>query len=259
MNHPISTLIIDDEPAAREIIRTFLAGMPHFTVTDEATNGHEAVSKILQHRPGLVFLDIQMPRFDGFTVLKKVWPEHQPAIVFTTAYDQYALRAFEVSAIDYLLKPFDEIRFKQAIERALDRLQDRSYVKIEALLNQLVNTPATPVQQGYLQRILVKDQSRMFFVDLSDVLYLDADGNYITLHTSASKHIIYDSLTYLETRLDPSQFVRIHRSHIVNLAYVREIESLSNGDYKVLLKNGLILKWTRHFKENLQAFLKRTA
>ncbi|QHT70171.1 response regulator transcription factor [Rhodocytophaga rosea] len=258
MTH-FSTIIIDDEPAAREIIRTFLTGMSRFTIVDEATNGSEAVAKILHHRPKLIFLDIQMPRFDGFTVLQKVWPEHKPAIIFTTAYDQYALRAFDVSAIDYLLKPFDEIRFKQAIERTLERLHDRNSVKIEALLNQLVTAPQPPAQQGYLQRILVKDQSRMFFVNLTDVLYLDADGNYITLHTGNTKHIIYDSLTYLETRLDPGEFVRIHRSHIVNLAYVREIESLSNGDYKVLLKTGQTLKWTRHFKENLQAFLKRTA
>jgi two-component system, LytTR family, response regulator len=258
MTH-FSTIIIDDEPAAREIIRTLLADMPQFSVVDEATNGSEAVAKILHHRPNLIFLDIQMPRFDGFTVLQKVWPEHQPAIIFTTAYDQYALRAFDVSAIDYLLKPFDDIRFKKAIERTLERLHDQNFVKIEALLNQLITAQAAPAQQGYLQRILVKDQSRMFFVALADVLYLDADGNYITLHTGTGKHIIYDSLTYLETRLDPGQFVRIHRSHIVNLACIREIESLSNGDYKVLLKTGQVLKWTRHFKDNLQSFLKRTA
>ncbi|KAA9346488.1 LytR/AlgR family response regulator transcription factor [Larkinella humicola] len=253
--NPYHTLIIDDELAAREVIRTLLADTPLLRVVDEAANGLEAVQKILLHRPHLIFLDIQMPRLDGFSVLRKVWPDHQPTVVFTTAYDQYALQAFEVNAIDYLLKPFDEIRFGQALGRAIERLNNQNQPKIEALLAQLLSahTPAPP--REYLSRVLVKEQGRMYFVNLNDVQYLDADGNYITLHTATGKHIVYDSLTKLETRLDPNQFVRMHRSHIVNLAYVQEVETHFNGDYIVHLKLGQTLKWTRNYRDKIQAFL----
>ncbi|MGA0559544.1 LytR/AlgR family response regulator transcription factor [Larkinella sp. VNQ87] len=251
--HPYPTLIIDDEPAAREVIRTLLADTPAIQVVDEAANGLEAVQKILLHRPQLIFLDIQMPRLDGFGVLRQVWPDHQPTVVFTTAYDQYALRAFEVNAIDYLLKPFDDIRFGQSLGRALDRLNSRSQPKIEALLAQLLAGQAPA--RAFLSRVLVKEQGRMYFVDLSEVEFVDADGNYVTLHTATGKHIVYDSLTKLETRLDPKQFVRIHRSHIVNLAYVQEVETHFNGDYIVRLKTGRVLKWTRNYRDKIQAFL----
>ncbi|MFC5412946.1 LytR/AlgR family response regulator transcription factor [Larkinella bovis] len=255
---PYHTLIIDDELAAREVIRTLLADRPMLNVVDEAANGQEAVQKILHHRPHLIFLDIQMPRFDGFSVLRQVWPDHQPTVVFTTAYDQYALQAFEVNAIDYLLKPFDDLRFGQALGRALERLNSRNQPRIEALLAQLLanQTPAPP--REFLSRLLVKEQGRMYFVDLNDVHYLDADGNYVTLHTATGKHIIYDSLTKLETRLDPNQFVRIHRSHIVNLAAIQEVETHFNGDYIVRLKTGSILKWTRNYRDKIQAFLNQS-
>lgn len=253
------TLIIDDEPAAREIIRTLLAETPAFVVVGEATNGSEAVAKILEHRPELIFLDIQMPKMDGFSVLRKIWAQHQPTVIFTTAYDQFALKAFEVSAIDYLLKPFDQTRFQQALMRAQERLLSRNYSKIENLLGQLLAAQTPDIPRDYLQRILVKDQSRMFFVELSQVKYLDADGNYITLHAGSGKHIIYDSLTHLETRLDPTAFVRIHRSYIVNINYIREVESHASGDHMVLLKTGESLKWTRHYRENLSAFLSKAS
>ncbi|WP_128546140.1 LytR/AlgR family response regulator transcription factor [Larkinella soli] len=254
---PFRTLIIDDEPAAREVIRALLADTAAVEVVDEAANGTEAVQKILLHRPDLIFLDIQMPRLDGFGVLRQVWPDHQPAIIFTTAYDQYAIRAFEVNAIDYLLKPFDETRFNQALGRALDRLNSRRQPNVEALLAQLLVQQAPAPPREYLSRMLVKDQSRMYFVELDEVQYLDADGNYVTLHTPSSRHVIYDSLTKLETRLDPDKFVRIHRSYIVNVACIKEVETHFNGDYIVRLKSGQVLKWTRNYRSNMQAFLNR--
>lgn len=256
---PYCALIIDDEMAARAVIRTLLADTPTISVIDEAANGTEAVAKILQHKPDLIFLDIQMPRLDGFGVLRQVWADHQPTIVFTTAYDQYAVQAFEVNAIDYLLKPFDETRFQQALGRALDRLRSRSQPSMQALLTQMLNSQMPPPNRDYLRRMLVKYQGRMFFVDMSDVVYFDADGNYITLHTTTRKHTIYDSLTNLETRLDPADFVRIHRSHIVNLAYINEVETHFNGDYIVKLKTGDTLKWTRNYRDKIQSFLARTA
>lgn len=255
--NPYRTLIIDDELAAREVIRILLAPSPELTVVDEAANGLEAVQKILLHRPDLIFLDIQMPRLDGFGVLSQIWPDHQPTIVFTTAYDQYALQAFEVNAIDYLLKPFDELRFGQALGRALDRLGNRHQPKVENLLAQLLAEHTSPRAREYPPRLLVKEQGRMYFVDLSEVQYVEADGNYLTLHTAGGKHIIYDSLTRLETRLDPTRFVRIHRSHIINLDFVREVETHFNGDHVVRLRNGAVLKWTRNYRENLLTFMNR--
>ncbi|MFB9292738.1 LytR/AlgR family response regulator transcription factor [Persicitalea jodogahamensis] len=256
-NHRL--LIIDDEPLARRVIRTFLQADPAISVMDEAGNGTEAVIKILQHRPDLIFLDIQMPELDGFEVLKEIWPHHQPFVVFTTAYDQYALRAFEVNAIDYLLKPFNELRFHQALGRVQERLTQQTQPRIEALVNQLMAEQASQPRGNYLRRILVKETGRMYLVKTEDIIYLDADGNYITLHTLSrsgipERHTIYESLTSLETKLDPADFVRINRSYIVNLNYIGTVETYFNGEYIVHMKTGQQLKWTRNYRENLKAF-----
>ncbi|MVM31144.1 response regulator [Spirosoma sp. HMF4905] len=258
------SIIIDDEVLARGVIRTFLQTDPSINIVDEAGNGAEAVIKILQHRPDLIFLDIQMPEFDGFEVLTEIWPHHQPFVVFTTAYDQYALRAFEVNAIDYLLKPFNEVRFYQALGRVQERLAQQAQPRIETLVNQLITEQASQPRGAYLRRILVKETGRMYFVNTDEISHLDADGNYITLHTEnrsdrnagagLERHTIYESLTSLETKLDPADFVRIHRSYIVNLNYIAEVETYFNGDYIVKLKNGQQLKWTRNYRDNLKAF-----
>ncbi|WP_400190516.1 LytR/AlgR family response regulator transcription factor [Hymenobacter sp. B81] len=247
-------LIIDDERLARGVIRALLQASPGVTVVGEAANGSEAVIQILQHRPELVFLDIQMPELDGFEVLQQVWPHHQPAVVFTTAYDQYALRAFEANAMDYLLKPFNAVRFHQALERVRERLGQRHQPQLEALVRQQEQ------RAPYLRRILVKETGRMYLVSTADIIYLDAQGNYITLHTSrGERHIIYDSLAHLETRLDPADFVRIHRSYIVNLDFVQAVETHFNGEYLVQLRGGPQLKWTRSYRDNLRAFQARQA
>ncbi|MBD2699550.1 response regulator transcription factor [Spirosoma sp. BT702] len=247
------SLIIDDELLARKVIRTFLQNDTSIEVVDEAANGTDAVIKIIQHKPDLIFLDIQMPELDGFDVLKQIWPHHQPAIVFTTAYDQYALRAFEVNAIDYLLKPFNELRFTQALGRAKERMDQLPQQRIDALLNQLSTEPSS-TRDSYQRRILVKETGRMYLVKTEDISYLDADGNYITLHTGHQRHTIYESLTSLEARLDPTDFVRINRSYIINLNYVEAVETYFNGEYLVKLQTGQQLKWTRNYRENLKAF-----
>lgn len=252
------SLIIDDEILARQAIRTLLHTIPDFQIVDEAANGAEAVVRILQHKPDLIFLDIQMPELNGFEVMREIWPYHQPMVVFTTAYDQYALRAFEVNAIDYLLKPFNEVRFYQALNRAQERLtQQRTQPQVDALLSQLTREETTQPNGNYLRRILVKETGRMCLVNTDDIHYLDADGNYITLHTDQKSHLIYDSLTNLESRLNPANFVRIHRSHIVNLNYVSEIETHFNGEYIVQLTTGQQLKWSRSYRDNLKAFYTR--
>lgn len=254
---PYKTLIIDDEPAAREVIRSLMAETPALTIVDEAANGVEAIQKILHHRPDLIFLDIQMPKLNGFGVLQHIWPDHQPTIVFTTAFDQYAIQAFEVNAIDYLLKPFDEMRFGQSVNRALERLHGHHQPDVLSTLTQLLAQAPKAVPHEYPTRLLVKELSRMYFVNLADVHYLDADGNYITLHTATGKHTIYESLTKLETWLDPANFVRIHRSYIINVNYVKEVETHVNGDHITRLSNGKTLKWTRNYRDNMQVFLNK--
>ncbi|CCH53835.1 Sensory transduction protein lytT [Fibrisoma limi BUZ 3] len=251
---PYRTLLIDDELSAREVLQVYLQAEPSVVVTGEAANGTEAVRMILQQRPDLIFLDIQMPELDGFDVLREIWAYHKPVVVFTTAYDQYALKAFEVNAVDYLLKPFNDLRFYQALERAKEWLRRQSQPSVDALLGQL-NTVAVPADSAaYLRRMLVKENGRMFFVDTGEIRYFDAEGNYITLHTSRNRYTIYDSLTNLETQLDPLDFVRIHRSYIINVNYIKEVETHYNGDYVVRLQSGEVLKWTRNYRDNLKAF-----
>ena len=243
-------LIVDDELLSRQVVSTFLRGDAAIAVAGEATNGTEAVLQILQLRPDLVFLDVQMPELDGFEVLREVWPYHQPFVVFTTAYDSYALRAFEVSATDYLLKPFNELRFRQAVARVVHQLEQRQGPPAAHPL--LAAGAARP--GSYRRRILVKEQKKIFFVPVEDILYFDSDSNYISVHTATGTHLIYESLTLLEQQLDPAQFTRISRSCVVGLAHVAALETYYNGEYIVSLRSGTTLKWTRTYRDNLQAF-----
>ncbi|HEX8658149.1 MAG TPA: LytTR family DNA-binding domain-containing protein [Hymenobacter sp.] len=246
-------LIIDDEQLSRRIIHNFLRDEPAIDVVGEAANGTEAVLQILQLRPDLVFLDVQMPELDGFEVLREVWPSHQPFVVFTTAYDAYALRAFEVSATDYLLKPFDRLRFQQAVERVKKHLAQRSGLEAHPALQALL-AAVGPAAPAFLQRILVKDQRRLFFVKTADILYFEADRNYLGVHTAGKTHLIYQSLTHLESQLAPLDFTRISRSCIVGLNHIEELETYFNGEYLVKMRNGETLKWTRNYRDNLTAF-----
>jgi two-component system LytT family response regulator len=248
-------LIIDDEILARDVIRTFLVGDASIRVVGEAANGTEAVIKILQHKPDLIFLDIQMPELDGFEVLKEVWPHHQPFVVFTTAYDQYALRAFEVNAIDYLLKPFDEIRFHQSLGRLKERLSQQAQPRIEELVNRLLQEQKEEKEGNYLQRILVKEAGRMYLVKVEDITHFGADGNYISLFTATKTYTIYESLTSLENRLDPTLMIRVSRSNIININCIVELETYFNGEYIVHLTGGHKVKWTRGYRDTIKAFL----
>ncbi|MFD2569265.1 LytR/AlgR family response regulator transcription factor [Spirosoma soli] len=249
----LTALIADDELIARQLIKSYLSDAPHIQIVGEASNGSDAVLQTIQHKPNLLFLDVQMPELNGFEALKELWPHHQPYVVFVTAYDKYALKAFEVNAIDYLLKPFDEERFRQAIDRVVSRIGPQPPSELTSLLNELLRDKADE-RETYLKRMLVKDGRRMSFVKLSDVLYLHSDSNYITLQTRQQGHIVYESLTLLEQRLDPSTFVRINRSYIINLDYVVEVETYFNGEYHVKMTNGQVLKWTRFYRDNIKAF-----
>ncbi|WP_025762351.1 LytR/AlgR family response regulator transcription factor [Dyadobacter tibetensis] len=251
-------IIIDDEVLARDVIRNLLIDESSMTIVDEASNGTEAVMKILQHRPDLLFLDIQMPGFDGFEVIKEIWPHHQPHIVFTTAYDQYALRAFEVCASDYLLKPFDYTRFYQALDRIKKRILDQNHLQVNELIGKLLQMHASEKEDIFLQRLIAKENNRMILIKTEEITHLCADGNYISLFTTGSKkHVIFESLSSLETKLNPVNFMRVSRSCMVNINFILELESYFNGEYILHLSGGKTVKCTRGYRDNMKSYLSK--
>jgi two-component system LytT family response regulator len=246
----LRAIIADDEPLARERIRSLLAGQSDVEVIAECSNGAETLKSTQQHRPDLLFLDVQMPRLDGFEVLEALGPEQLPIVIFTTAHDEHAIRAFEVNALDYLLKPFTESRFERSLQRARASLQhpgsDRR--ELAALLKQI--RAATP-SGG---RILVRTPERILFLKPQEIDYLEAAGNYVVLHAGPARHILRETTAAMEARLTPSGFMRISRSAIINLNRIGEVQTLGPGRYSVLLKSGARLEMTCSLSE-LQARL----
>lgn len=259
---PIRALIVDDEPAARNGIRRLLKYDPDIVVVGEARNGREAVRALEQDGIDLVFLDIQMPDLDGFGVVGVVGTQQMPAIVFVTAFDRHALHAFEVHALDYLLKPFSDERFHEAVERAKTsvrhgRLGDVSR-KLAALLNEAGGVTAgisSAPSGGYVQRLVVKGSGRVVLVSVRDIDWVEAEKDYMRLHVSKQEHVIRDSMKNLERQLDPGRFVRIHRSTIVNIERVRELQPMFKGEYVVVLQDGTELKLSRGYRDHLEAML----
>jgi two-component system, LytTR family, response regulator len=255
---PIRTLIVDDEPAAREGMRHLLAADPEIVLAGECSNGREAVAAIRDTSPDLAFLDVQMPELDGFGVLREVGVERAPAVVFVTAFDQYALRAFDVHAIDYLLKPFTDDRFRQSLDRAKQlvrqgRLGDLSR-KLAALLDNDESTPAP----HYLDRLVVKSGGKVTLLPVGEIEWIDAEGDYVRIHVGKTWHLLRETMKNLEDQLDAARFVRIHRSTIVNLEKVKELQPFFRGEYVVVLHNGTTLKLSRGYRDNLEARLGRT-
>ncbi len=245
----LRALIVDDEKPARNKIRMHLNDETAVEIVGEAQNGLEAVDAIRRLQPDLVFLDIQMPGMTGFEVIEEVGTDIMPATVFVTAYDEFALRAFEVEAVDYLLKPFDRERFKQALERAVRRVENGAagQDRFARLLENIRPSPA------YLQRIVVREGGRLFFVNVKDLLRLSAQENYVELRTAGGCHLIRETLSHLEDRLDPGKFARIHRSEIVNIDWIKELQSWSHGDYMVVLKDGSRTRLSRRYQDSLLA------
>jgi len=257
----IKTLIVDDEPLARRSLRLLLEGDSQIEILGECRNGKEAVKAIETSRPDLIFLDIQMPEMDGFDVIEHVGAEHVQAVVFVTAFDQYALKAFEVHALDYLLKPYDDLRFSQALQRAKLQIESREISKVSkrllALLEEResqksVSTSSKP----YLTRLMIKLASRVVLLKVDDIDWIEADGNYAKLHVGKKAHLLREKMHDLEAQLDPQRFVRIHRSIIVNLERIKELHPHFNGDYVVVLEDGRQLKLSRSRREQLEARLK---
>ena len=259
----IRTLIIDDEPLARRNLRLLLETDPQIEILDECRNGREAVKAINALSPDLLFLDIQMPEMDGFDVLAHVGPERIQAIIFVTAFDQYALKAFDVHALDYLLKPFDDDRFAQALQRAKSQIEareiDRLSKRLLALLEERESERARPKQQqDFLTRLTIKIGGRVVLLKIDEIDFIEADGNYAKLHVGSKAHLLREKMHDLEKQLDPAKFVRIHRSAIVNLDRIKEMHPHFNGDYVVILENGRQLRLSRSRRENVVQRLHRS-
>jgi two-component system, LytTR family, response regulator len=250
----IRTIIVDDVDLARERIKLLL-GDTELEIVAECANGREAIKAISQLKPDLVFLDIQMPKIGGFEVVETIGVEEMPAVIFVTAYDEFALRAFEINAVDYLLKPFDEARLKRAVERARrEILRQAPAGEVEEKLRRLLNE----VRSGpkYLKRIPVKSARHTTLVLTEEIDWISSAGHYLELHTGGEKHLIREQLSRLEAKLDPEKFVRIHRSIIVNLNSIKSLHPLFNGDHLVILKNGRELNLSRTYHEKLMALLR---
>jgi len=259
----IRVLIVDDEPLARDKIRGMLKGKEDFEIVGEAGNGKEAVSAIQKLEPDLLFLDVQMPEMDGFQVLQTIGPSRIPMVVFVTAYDRYALQAFEVYALDYLLKPFDRERFEKALVRArtqLDQEKRKDLTQgLQALMEELSRVRqggslATPGPK-FLERLAIKASGRIFFLRAQDIDYIESEGNYIRVHTGKESHLIREAMSVLETQLDPKKFLRIHRCTIVNVDRIQELQPWFHGEYRVILRNGVQLTLSRSYREKLREFL----
>jgi two-component system LytT family response regulator len=247
----IRALIVDDERLARERLRQLLKDEPEIEIAGECSNGSEAVAAIRDLRPALVFLDIQMPELDGFEVLKSIETEKSPVIVFVTAFDEFAVKAFEIHAADYLLKPFNRERFQTALRRAVDRVAHRDDGAAQKRQASLLTELATAKS---VNRLMIKSGSKIAWVQPEEIFWIEAADNYVELHLAEKSHLLRETLNAIESRLAPGQFVRISRSAIVNKLHVRELQRLFYGGYAVILQNGTKLTLSRRYRDKLKDF-----
>jgi len=251
----IRVIIVDDEPLARRKILRVLHEDPEMRVLAECGTGEEAIAMIRQEKPDLVFLDIQMPDMDGFAVLKSLRMPNLPSFIFVTAYDRYALQAFDVHALDYLLKPFDTDRLKEALHRAKTMIRERNNkfldTRIHGMLTEMNRRPR------FLQRILVKNEGRILFLKTDEVDWIEAHSKYMSFYIGGKPHLVRGSAVQYESELDPEKFVRIHRTAIVNIDKITQLQSLTHGDYMVHLKDGTKLTLSRRYWERLHAILQK--
>jgi len=251
----IRTLIVDDEPLAREKIVDMLAGDAEIEIVGECGDGLAAVAAIEAHKPDLLFLDVQMPELDGFGVLEVI--EETPVIIFVTAYDQYALRAFEVHALDYLLKPFDRERFNKALQRAKHQIaRERAGAAPQELIALLADLKARPKP---LERLVIKAGGRVFFLRVDEIDWIEAAANYVKLHVGRESHLLRETINGLAAKLDPDKFLRIHRSIVINLERVKELQPWFHGDYVIILQDGTQLTSSRNYREQLRNLLGKSA
>jgi two-component system LytT family response regulator len=252
----VRALIVDDEPLAREKIRMMLSQDRDVEVIGECANGEQAVEVIQRESPDLVFLDVQMPGLDGFGVLQRVGIDRVPGVVFVTAFDQHALKAFDVHAVDYLLKPFARKRFNEALVRVKEHLSRRPSGEINRQILSLLDE--LQGRKKFLERIAVKSLGRVVFLKVEDIEWIEAAGNYVNLHVGSHAHLLRETMNGIETQLDPGKYARIHRSTIVNIERIKELSPLFHGDYSVTLTNGTRLTLSRSYRERLNGLLSNT-
>ncbi len=240
-------LIVDDEKPARMKLRRFLVKLDEKLTIIEAGDGEAAVRILSEHNPDLIFLDIQMPGLTGFDVIREVGPDLMPPVIFVTAFDQFAVQAFEVNAVDYLLKPFDFERFEMAFKRV--NVDEQATRNIKGNLVRLLQQMDQKV--AFRQRLPIKENERIVLLPVQEIEWIEADGKYARIHAKDSNHHMRITLRELEARLDPAQFVRIHRSHIINIDFISELQTWFHGDYNVILKDGTSLRLSRRYSERL--------
>ena len=264
----IRAVIVDDEPLARRGIRARLERAGGYAIVAECASGREAIDAIRRHSPSVVFLDVQMPGIDGFGVIDAIGADRMPVVIFVTAYDMHALRAFEAHAFDYLLKPIDDDRFASTIDRARRRVTEHEESEVArrlAALMQDIRPSLDGLEQRPIRRsegdappaplpnrIVVKDRDRVIFIDVGDIDWIGADGDYVRIHTAGKSHLVRDTMAAMEQRLDSSTFVRIHRSTIVNLSRIKELRPYSSREYAVILRDGTRLRLSRRFRDRLR-------
>ena len=252
MPEKIRTLIVDDEELARERLRSLLSREPRIEVIGEAGDGKSAVSTIEKEKPDLVFLDVQMPELNGFEVLDALEEDSRPNVVFCTAHDKFALKAFDVHAVDYLLKPFDRERLQKALDRAITKVESQKRGEKDGSVSAVLKEvkPATPVE-----RLLVKADGRVLLIKVEDIDYVEAADNYVNLRVGKESHMMRETMSSLEQRLPPDRFMRISRSTIVNVERIQELQPMFHGEYVVVLKNATKLTLSRSYRDKLDRLL----
>jgi two-component system LytT family response regulator len=249
----IRVLIVDDEPIIRRGLRNQLSRRENYEIAGERCNGRDAVENIRTLRPDLVFLDVQMPELDGFGVISEIGPRDMPVVVFVTAFDEYAVRAFDVNAIDYLLKPFDDERFSRCLARVEERLVNGH--NRDPLVEKLASLVAEQVKGKTADRLAIKNSDRITLLQAEEIDWIEAADNYVEIHTGKHVHLMRETLSNLEQRLQPFRFLRIHRSRLVNADRIKELHPLFHGEYELVLSDGTRLTSSRHYRDVLQRLL----
>lgn len=255
MESPLKVLIVDDESLARDTVRLLLEGADDMQVVEECADGPQAVEAIRRHDPDLVFLDVQMPGLTGLEVVAEIGADRMPPVVFVTAYNEYAVKAFETSAIDYLVKPFSDERFEAALDRARKQVRQQRRAELEERLRQLLESTRTVGPSAGTTRFLVKERDSIRFVDATEVDWVEAAGDYVILHGGGTKNMIRETMGGMEGRLPSDAFVRVHRSTIVRIGAIREIKPYFHGDYILYLRDGTELKLSRRYWPQVEASL----
>jgi len=249
----IRAVVVDDEELGRDRLQSLLGEQSDVEIVGVCADGTSAVEMIEREQPDLVFLDVQMPGMDGFEVIENLDPSRLPAVVFVTAHDGHAIRAFEIHALDFLLKPFDQTRFEKALERARTQLAAKQGQVIDSRLVSLLEELRE--ERKYPERLIVKSSGRVFFVRAEEIDWVEASGNYVKVHTKADAHLLRESMKNMEAKLDPKTFVRIHRSAIVNIDRIKELEPWFHGEYIVIMRDGTRLTASRVFSDRLSALI----